>query len=49
MKIYEPSQDSRSGAFARIVRHPSELADALHIGQHESRCAVLDVWLSNSQ
>src|SRR5262249_210305 len=55
---FDPSPDyagiaaAAGGAFARIVRHPDELPDALieafHAARYERRCAVLDVWLPNS-
>jgi acetolactate synthase-1/2/3 large subunit len=53
---FEPAPDyagianAAGGAFARIVRHPSEVGEALEQGlrvvREEKRCAVLDVWLS---
>jgi acetolactate synthase-1/2/3 large subunit len=52
---FDPSPDyagiaeAAGGAFARTVKHPSEvdgaLAAALHAVRTERRCAVLDVWL----
>lgn len=53
---FDPAPDysgiakAAGGAFARIVREPSEvteaLAEALHVVRHEKRCAVMDVMLA---
>jgi acetolactate synthase-1/2/3 large subunit len=55
---FAPSPDyaglaaAAGGALARTVRTPQELpaalTEALHVVRNEHRCAVLDVWLTNS-
>jgi acetolactate synthase-1/2/3 large subunit len=46
---YSAIAAAAGGAFARVVRDPAELDDAiqqaLHAVRAERRCAVLDVWL----
>jgi acetolactate synthase I/II/III large subunit len=54
---FEPPPDysgiaaAAGGAFARIVKRPQEVesavAEGLRVVREESRCAVLDVWLSD--